>query len=147
MDALDPYYFPRRLEAQYANWHSDYAYAFLIFKREDNSLIGGMNINQVTRAAAQFASLGYWIDQDHEGKGYMAEAMELTIDYCFKNLRLHRINAACMPHNEKSKKLLLRMGFIEEGFAKEFLQIDGVWQDHILYGLIRPKSLRMPDLT
>ena len=136
-DALTQDYFRRRTELQHRNWHIDHAYAFLIFKI-DGALIGGMNINNVCRAAAQYASLGYWIDKDHEGQGYMSEAMALTIHYAFKNLKLHRINAACLPHNDRSKKILSRAGFTEEGFAKQYLQINGAWEDHILYGLVRP---------
>jgi ribosomal-protein-alanine N-acetyltransferase len=129
--------FERRLERQSCEWDAGHAHVFLIFQKSDGCLVGGMNINNICRGAAQYASLGYWIDQAKQGQGFMREAMALTIQYCFENLELHRINASTLPHNERSKSLLLKSGFSEEGFAKHYLQINGQWQDHILYGLPR----------
>lgn len=127
-------FFQRRLARQSREWDLDKANAFLIFRR-DGTLIGGMNINNISRGAAQFASIGYWIDEAHEGQGYMAEALQLTLKYCFEDLGLHRVNASCLPKNIRSKKTLLRAGFKEEGFAEKYLQINGKWQDHELFGL------------
>jgi ribosomal-protein-alanine N-acetyltransferase len=129
--------FERRLARQSHEWAAAEAHAFLIFQNSDGCLIGGMNINNICRGAAQYASLGYWIDEAKQGQGLMFDAMALTIAYCFENLELHRINASTLPHNERSKSLLLKSGFSEEGFAKHYLQINGKWQDHILYGLPR----------
>ncbi len=135
--ALSEDFFRRRLLRQYNEWQADKGNFFLIFKKgeEDSGLIGGMNINNICRGAAQYASLGYWIDERYEGQGYMAEALRLTTQYCFDELGLHRIHAACLDHNERSKELLLRAGFREEGVAEKYMKIDGQWQDHILYGL------------
>ncbi len=127
--------FTRRVHRQAREWDLGLANAFLIFKLDDNRLIGGMNINNICRGAAQYASLGYWIDQDHEGQGYMAESLRITLQYCFESLGLHRVNASCLPHNHRSKNTLLKAGFKEEGFAEKYLQIDGRWQDHELFGL------------
>lgn len=141
-------FFERRLALQYRNWRNGRSCSFLIFKNKDSRLIGGMNINNICRGAAQYASLGYWIDQTHEGQGYMGEAMRLTIKFCFETLNLHRIHAACLTHNERSKNLLLRAGFKEEGFAEKYLQIDGKWQDHILYGLTQERwQSRAPGIA
>lgn len=134
-NALKEDFFERRTYRQAREWQRGSAHAFLIFKNEDEALIGGMNINNICRGAAQFASLGYWVDQGHEGQGYMAEALALTIEYCFEEVGLHRINASCMPHNTRSHKTLEKAGFKEEGFAEKYIQIDGKWQDHILFGL------------
>lgn len=133
--ALDQDFFQRRIMRQARDWELGQANAFLIFKKNDMHLIGGMNINNICRGAAQFAALGYWIDQAHEGQGYMAEAMSLTLEYCFETLGLHRVNASCLPKNERSKKVLLRAGFKEEGMAEKYLKINGAWRDHQLFGL------------
>lgn len=128
-------FFKRRLMQQVRDWQRGRSHSFLIFKKEDNVLIGGVNINNVSRGASQYATLGYWIDEQEQGVGYMAEALRLVIDFGFKSLKLHRFNAGCLKDNERSAKLLLKLGFEEEGFAKKYVQIDGKWQDHRLFGL------------
>lgn len=127
--------FERRIERQAHDWHMGRGNAFLIFKDNGQTLIGGMNINNICRGAAQYCTLGYWIDEAEQGKGYMREALDVTLEYCFKVLKLHRVNASTLGHNERSRHLLIKCGFEEEGFAKKYLQINGAWQDHILYGL------------
>ncbi len=134
-NCLEEDFFTRRLERQAREWHLGQAQAFLIFDRQSSDLIGGMNINNICRGAAQYCSLGYWIAKDREGQGFMREALKATIEYCFIDLKLHRINCACLLHNSRSKTLLLKAGFEEEGMAKKYLQINGLWQDHILFGL------------
>ncbi|MGB0719734.1 MAG: GNAT family N-acetyltransferase [Bdellovibrionales bacterium] len=137
------HFFENRLKKQMQDWQEDRANYFLIFKTDDRTknetLIGGININHIHRGISQNCSLGYWIDQAHEGQGYMREAMLAIIGYCFKDLGLHRIHAACLPHNARSKNLLLRCGFAEEGYAQSYLKIAGYWQDHILFGYTRER--------
>ena len=128
-------YFLHRLNRQAHEWRHDKACAFLIFKKQNNALIGGMNINNICRGAAQYATLGYWIVQDHQGQGYMAEALSLTLQYCFDKLKLHRVNAAYLPENTRSENLLLRGGFKREGFAEKYISINGAWRDHSLFGI------------
>ena len=134
-NCLTPEYFARRLKRQVHEWQNGQAYALLIFKKQDGSLIGGMNINHVCRGAGQYASLGYWIDEAHQGQGYMAEALKLTLKYAFEELDLHRVHASCIPKNTRSKNLLLRAGFKEEGYAEKYIAINGEWQDHHLFGI------------
>ena len=133
--ALDKEFFMRRLSRQLRDWSHDRGYPFLLYLRDTDALIGGVNLNNVCRGAAQFASIGYWLDEKHQGMGYMSEGIRLIIYYAFGALKLHRINAGCLPHNERSIKVLTRLGFVEEGFAKSYLEINGRWQDHILFGL------------
>lgn len=133
-NCLSEDFFKRRLARQTREWLGDSSYSFLILKTSDAKLIGGMNINNVVRGAAQFASLGYWIDKNHEGRGMMKESIRLTLQYCFRDLGLHRVHASCIPDNERSKNLLIKCGFKEEGYAENYLKIDGKWQDHILFG-------------
>jgi ribosomal-protein-alanine N-acetyltransferase len=136
-DCLTKAFFRRRLSRQLGDWREDRGYCFLIFAKEENRLAGGININNVCRGAAHFASLGYWLAADCQGRGYMHESISLILAYGFGGLRLHRFNASCIPHNAKSRAVLERAGFREEGFAPKYLQIDGAWQDHVLYGLPR----------
>lgn len=138
-NALTPEFFKRRLARQYKDWQEDRGQPFLIFSAANNSLIGGVNINNIYRGAAQSCSLGYWIDAAYEGRGLMCEALGLITQYCFSDLKLYRIHAATLPQNMRSKALLLRCGFEEEGYAKRYLKIDGRWQDHILFGLCKPE--------
>lgn len=128
-------FFKRRLARQVRDWQSDRGYSFLVFTKENSSLIGGVNINHVCRGAAQYASLGYWLDRDAQGVGYMAEALRLVIDYGFNELELHRFHAGCLQDNKRSINLLLKLGFVEEGMAEKYVQINGKWQDHRLFGL------------
>jgi len=97
-------------------------------------LIGGINLNDVRRGVAQKGTLGYWIGQPYAGQGLMTEAAALVCDFAFRDLKLHRVEASCLPHNEPSKRLLQRLGFAEEGYAKSYLRIDNEWQDHLLWG-------------
>ena len=127
--------FSRRVNRQEKEWCNALAYSFLICDRQSKDIIGGMNINAVNRGAAQFASLGYWIAEDWQGKGLMSEAMSAIIFFCFYILKLERINAATLEKNDRSINLLLSKGFEEEGLAKKYVEIDGVRRDHILFGL------------
>lgn len=136
-DALSESFFLRRLRRQVCDWELDQAYSFLMFNRDGGGLIGGININHVARGAAQYASLGYWLDEDHQGQGYMTEGLGLVIAHAFGPLKLHRLNAACLPENERSMGLLKRLGFEEEGFAQSYVQIAGRWRDHVLFGRVR----------
>jgi len=134
-NALTPELFRKRISRQSNDWADGRACSFLIFADDRKTLIGGMNINNICRGAAQYASIGFWIDREKQGQGLMAEAIILTLHYCFEHLKLHRVNASCLPHNERSKKTLLASGFKEEGFAEKYLQINGIWEDHVLFGL------------
>lgn len=133
-NCLSEDFFKRRLARQTREWMNGRSQSFLIFRNTNSTLIGGMNINQIIRGASQSTSLGYWISKDYEGRGLMKEAIQLTLHYCFTTLQLHRVNACCIPQNERSKYLLLSCGFEEEGYAKSYLKINGFWQDHILFG-------------
>ena len=135
-NALEADFFKRKLIRQHKDRSEDRGYSFLIFDKNTSALIGGVNINHVCRGASQSASLGYWLDDARQGEGLMTESLRLIIRYCFETLNLHRLNAACLPHNARSIKLLKNAGFEEEGFAKSYVQINGLWQDHKIYGLI-----------
>ena len=114
----------------------DRAYSFLIFKTDDKTLLGGINIGNVRRGVSQSASLGYWIGEKHSRNGYMKEALKLLIPSLFVDLRLNRIEAATLEDNIASKNLLKKIGFKKEGVLRKYLKINGTWRDHILYGLL-----------
>lgn len=137
-------FFIRRVERLNRDWRADYTYAFLIFEKENQALIGGININNVMRGAGQMGSLGYWIDEDYQGRGWMTQSTRAVLTFAFSSLRLARMNAATLPHNQKSRNMLARLGFVEEGFAKAYIQINGKREDHVLYGLNGEDFLRAP---
>ncbi len=115
----------------------DTGYAFLIFRHEDGRLVGGVSMSNIRRGVAQSASLGYWMGAPFARHGYMTEALEAVLDFGFNSLGLHRIEAACLPSNQASRGLLAKVGFREEGYAREYLRINGVWQDHVLFAILR----------
>jgi ribosomal-protein-alanine N-acetyltransferase len=136
-DALSRAGYRRRLRRYAQDWHGDQGYSFLLFRREDAALLGGVSLSNVRRGVAETASLGYWIGERFARQGYMTEGLRLTLSFAFERLRLYRVEAACLPHNTASRRLLLKSGFREEGYARQYLSIDGKWQDHVLFGLLR----------
>jgi ribosomal-protein-alanine N-acetyltransferase len=120
----------------------DEAYPFFIFRARDDVLMGGLTLGQVRRGVAQCATLGYWMGKPHAGKGHMAKAVRAAAGFAFDTLRLHRLEAACLPHNAASMRLLEGVGFTREGYARAYLKINGVWQDHVLYGLLEHDPVR-----
>lgn len=120
----------------------------VLFEREqpDGAVIGECNFSNFIRGPFQACFLGYKIDYRAEGRGLMREALTAAIAYAFEELRLHRIMANYLPVNERSGKLLKRLGFTVEGYARDYLLIDGEWRDHILTSLtntkLRPEDIR-----
>lgn len=117
-------------------------YSFFIFdtcadveNASASILVGGITLSNVRYRAARHANIGYWLGRDHTGLNYMGRAMALCLDFAFNRLKLQRIHAASMPHNQVSINVLQRAGFEKEGFAREYLQIAGTYQDHNLYGI------------
>jgi ribosomal-protein-alanine N-acetyltransferase len=129
--------FRRRLKRYAEDQRSDAAYAFLIFRSDDNAMVGGLTLANIRRGVAQAGSIGYWIGAPFAKKGYMSAALRVLIPYSFTALRLHRLEAACIPNNIASIRLLEKTGFKREGYARGYLCINGVWQDHLLYGRIK----------
>ena len=114
----------------------DRAYSFLIFKIDDNTLLGGINVGNVRRGVAQSASLSYWVGVNHARNGYMKEALQILIPTLFIDLRLNRLEAATLEDNTASRNLLKKIGFKKEGVLRKYLKINGTWRDHVLYGLL-----------
>lgn len=113
-------------------------FAFLVFlNNAEQRLLGGLTLSNIRRRAAQCVTLGYWMGQPFAGQGFMTEAVSLVLPFIFETLGLHRVHAAFLPDNTASRRVLDKNGFIEEGFAQRYLQIDGRWADHVLVGLTR----------
>jgi [ribosomal protein S5]-alanine N-acetyltransferase len=132
--------FRRRIKRYAEDLRSDQGYAFLIARASDDTMVGGLTLANVRRGVAQAGSLGYWMGLPFVRKGYMTAAVRAVIPFAFASLRLHRLEAACIPTNAGSIKLLENTGFVREGYAREYLCINGTWQDHLLYA--RLKDLR-----
>lgn len=115
---------------------ADLAYPFFVFERASNRLLGGVTLSNVRRGVADAATLGYWVGAPHAGKGYMTDALRALTAHAFSALSLHRVEAACLPRNEPSIRLLERCGFAREGYAHSYLKIAGVWEDHLLWALL-----------
>jgi len=103
---------------------------FGLFDLKEERLIGQVNISNIVRGVAQYADIGYFINQDDAGKGHMTAALKLIVQYGFKALRLHRLQACTLLHNEASQRVLLKAGFQSEGNSRRYLKIHGEWQDH-----------------
>jgi ribosomal-protein-alanine N-acetyltransferase len=101
-------------------------------------VIGTCNYTNIVRGPFLACHLGYQIARAQEGQGFMAEALRATNAFVFRELRLHRIMANHRPENERSGRLLERLGFVREGVAKDYLFIDGAWRDHVLTALVNP---------
>lgn len=128
------------------DFHTGYAVKLLMFlQAEPDQVIGTINLNTLVRGALHGATLGYGLSAQHQGQGYMTEAGQRLIAYAFDDLNLHRLMANYMPHNHRSANVLKRLGFAIEGIARDYLFINGQWQDHVLTSLINP-SWQMPEL-
>jgi ribosomal-protein-alanine N-acetyltransferase len=110
----------------------DALHLWLFATGQPKVLIGDIHLTAIVRGAFQAAYLGYALDGAHEGRGLMFEALQLTIHHAFHKMGLHRIMANYLPTNERSGRLLRRLGFVVEGYARDYLQIDGRWRDHVL---------------
>jgi ribosomal-protein-alanine N-acetyltransferase len=125
--------FRRRIKRYTEDQRSDLAYPFFIFRKADGALVGGLTLSNMRRGCAQAASLGYWMGAGHARQGHMTAAVTALLPFAFSTLRLHRVEAACIPANGASIRLLEKTGFRREGFARQYLCIDGIWQDHLLF--------------
>ena len=114
---------------------TDYTFFIFVDEGRKEELVGGITLSNIRRRAAQFGTLGYWMGERWAGKGLMTEAVGALLPYAFEGLNLHRVHAAFLPHNMASRRVLEKNGFREEGFAEKYLQIDGRWADHVLFGL------------
>jgi ribosomal-protein-alanine N-acetyltransferase len=116
-------------------WAADRMYAFGIVEQATGRLRGRVGLANIVRGAWDNATLGYFVDQEVNGRGIASQAVALVLDFAFGPGRLHRVQAAVMPHNERSARVLRRNGFRLEGFAPRYLRLAGGWRDHDLYAI------------
>ncbi len=135
--------FRRRLKRYAEEMACGESYAFLIFDSSRDALVGGLTIGAVRRGVAQTGTLGYWMGEPYACKGYMTRAVGVAARWAFQSLRLHRLEAACLPNNAPSRTLLERNGFAREGLARGYLKINGAWQDHLLYAILETEADRL----
>ncbi len=135
-DELSRTSFRRRLRIYQRDMAEDLGYAFFIFREADDALLGGLTLSNVRRGVTQAVTLGYWIGARFASQGRMTEAVRVVVPFVFDDLRLHRLEASCLPHNSASMRVLERNGFQREGLARRYLKIDGAWRDHVLYALL-----------
>ncbi len=128
--------FRRRLRRYAKDRREGRSLAFLLFQTGTDELLGGLTLSNIRRGVSQTATLGYWMGARHSGRGHMSNAVAMILPFCFDVLNLHRVEAACIPANERSIRLLEKAGFTREGFARNYLLISGRWQDHLLFACL-----------
>ncbi|MEJ1157769.1 GNAT family N-acetyltransferase [Prosthecomicrobium sp. N25] len=136
VDDLERAAFRRRIKRYQQEIRADHGYPFFLFRSADHALLGGLTLSYVRRGVTQSCALGYWMGAAHAGKGYMTSAVRAALPFAFTTLRLHRVEAACLPSNAASIRLLEKVGFTREGYARRYLCINGFWQDHLLYAVV-----------
>jgi ribosomal-protein-alanine N-acetyltransferase len=137
-DDLERAAYRRRLATYTREMDAGSAYPFFIFRTRDDALVGGVTISNIRRGVAQMCTIGYWMGQPYAGQGLMTAALRPLTAFAFGELGLHRVEAACLPENHASHRLLLKSGFREEGMARAYLKINGRWRDHLLFGMVSP---------
>lgn len=135
-DELSRSSFRRRVRHYQREQREDLGYAFLIFSDANDELVGGLTLSNVRRGVTQAAVLGYWLGKPFVRRGHMTEAVRAAVGFGFDTLHLHRLEAATMPNNVGSIRVLEHNGFRREGFARRLLKINGCWEDHVLHALL-----------
>lgn len=135
-NALSKASFRVRLRRIARDVRDDQGQSFFLFRRDSGDLVGGITLGNIRRGVAQTGTIGYWAGAPHARKGYMFEALCGLMPCLFTEFGLRRVEAACLPANIPSARLLEKVGFTREGLAREYLCINGVWHDHLLYALL-----------
>ena len=139
-DDLSRAAFRRRIAVYDRERELGHAWPFFIYDEEDR-LVGGVTLSNVRRGIAEAGTLGYWMGRPYAGRGHATAAVKAVSRYAFRSLGLHRLEAACVPTNAASRRVLEKAGFRLEGEARAYLKINGVWADHLLFGLVVDDAL------
>ena len=113
------------------------SYIYFIFHRVSKTLVGGINLTNMKNKLYKSITIGYWMGINFAGKGYMQDSIKNVCSFCFDDLKVNRIEAACLPKNIASKMVLIKSGFVIEGYAKKYLEINGKFEDHILLAKLK----------
>ena len=111
-------------------------YSFGIFIKSNGKLIGGVDLFQIIRGPLQSCVIGYSLDKQYNGNGYVTEAVSLAVEFAFKSIKLHRIEAGVMPNHIASMRVLEKVGFHKEGIAQKSVKLNGKWEDHQIFAII-----------
>ena len=142
--ARDREAFERRCVARDRERQAGTAYTLGLFV--DNRFVGEVNLNNVMRGAMQSGTIGYWIDRQRAGNGFVAEGVVALARFAFEDLKLHRLEVCIIPRNANSKRIVEKLNFRLEGLAERFLEINGVWEDHLRYGFTSEEWLERKQL-
>ncbi|KEO81562.1 GNAT family N-acetyltransferase [Tumebacillus flagellatus] len=124
-----------RIEDDILHWQEQTGYTFGVFLRETDEFVGRVSLSNIVYGAWKNCTIGYFMDQRHNGKGYTTEAVALAVDFALTDGGLHRVQAAVMPWNQASIRVVEKVGFRFEGLSKWYLQINGKWEDHNIYAV------------
>ncbi len=138
-DYYTPEFWTNELRRRQNDFYTGEGVSLAVFPRDfyRGPVIGMINFSKFMYGVFQACFLGYSVHYKYQGQGIMYEALEASVDFVFKSFHVHRIMANYMPRNERSGKLLRKLGFVVEGYARDYLQIAGKWEDHILTSKIR----------
>lgn len=143
-DELSLTNFRKRLRIYARDIRAGVCRPYLVFRSDDDLLVGGCTLSNIRRRAAMSATLGYWIGRDHVRRGYALSSVKAVVRSAFEDLKLERLEAACLQENTASQNLLAKAGFVKEGVARNYLRINGKRRDHVLFGL-DPADFRQLD--
>ena len=136
-DHLTQEAFKRRVSWASRSIKSGAAYPFFLIRQRDEALLGSVTLDNIRRGPSMAVTVGYWTGERYARRGYMREALSAARDYAYRRLNVSRVEAACLPENTASRRLLEKCAFKYEGVAQSYLQINGRWRDHVLYAALR----------
>ncbi|MGB0920106.1 MAG: GNAT family N-acetyltransferase [Alphaproteobacteria bacterium] len=140
-DELDARAFRRRLKIWRREREKGTGLPLLIFAADQeggtSTLVGGIRLANLAYGVQQSGSVGYWVGTRFAGQGYMGRALDALIPFYFREMKMHRLEAACLSNNAASQRVLARAGFQREGIARQFLRINAQWQDHLRFAIVR----------
>lgn len=136
VDDLTRVAFKRRLAIYQREMELGSAYPFFILDEQTGALMGAITLSNLRRGVSESATMGYWVGQPFAGEGVGTRAVGTVLKFAFEVLKLHRVEAACVPTNYASRRVLEKSGFTHEGLARAYLKINTAWADHLLFGIL-----------
>lgn len=146
-DELDRTAWRHRIGRYREDYAQGVAIALFIVEKTSGKLAGGVTLGNIRHGVCQSAHIGYWMGERYAGRGLMTDSVNVLVRFAFDALKLHRVEAACIPDNSRSIRVLEKAGFQREGLLRSYLRINGSWQDHYLYARIvdDPPGVRTKD--
>jgi ribosomal-protein-alanine N-acetyltransferase len=135
-DYFTEHYWLQKIQQNNADFYAGTSCCFTLYGRDDDAIIGMVNYSTIVRGCFHSCFLGFKIGEAYQGQGLMTEAIMASLDYMFHTLNLHRVSANYMPRNHASARVLEKCEFQKDGIAKDYLYINGQWEDHVLMSMI-----------